>query len=144
MKAGKSGGRNRKFDNVVSLPGAVDVAVDPPRDLTGDALERWNYLAPELIASGHLTTRTRGPFAEYCRCLSELAELRKLVSDEGAELEGRRDGIVKNPNLSTIKVLRDHCIKYETLFGLTPLALASMPKMEPPRANVWDRPKKPA
>lgn len=135
--------RRKLRENVVALPGidmGEPVDVMPPADISPEALAWWHKLAPNVIERGHLHAGNVHTFAEYCDAKARLAEVEKLIG-KNIEVAGDRGQRVKNPHFTTMKMYRDACIKYATLFGMTPLALASLPKVERPKKPAWQKEK---
>lgn len=54
-----------------------------PPELTGEAADEWERLAPELDAAGLLAVTDRGILAAYCLAVADLLAARDAINREG-------------------------------------------------------------
>lgn len=110
-------------------PVPADVPIEPPAWLDAMALEEWNRLAPDLVATGVLTGWDVQAFAEWCDAASTVAFAAQQLAAEGHLVERAvfdRNGvetgtrIVTNEWFYIQKAALEVTSKRAARFGLTP------------------------
>lgn len=100
-------------------------AVRPPAFLEGEALEVWNYYAPDLIDKGVLQAWDVDTFAVYCQAVSQYRECVKLLysSDSGYGRfidKGAAGGLIKSPYHQMLRDCVETIMKVSSRFAFTP------------------------
>ncbi len=122
-------GRQPKSHNekkLLGFPGHHPVPVIPesekglkwPDSLLPGARAIWRRLVPELqgVRKTHVDA-----IADMCNCIYRVAELEKLISDEGVIVDGTK-GKRKNPALQVLREYRQAFTRWCSEFGLTPVS----------------------
>ena len=93
-----------------------------PKGLPPGAKIHWRKLAPLLRRAGRLGALDVGALADLALCLYRRDQIEQALGREGLSIKGYRDSTVKHPLLAPLKMYRDAIARYESQFGLTPLA----------------------
>lgn len=103
----------------------------PPEWLTGEALAKWNDLAPQLLTTGVLTIIDVEALARYCSIWQEWRKHLGLIQ-RGADVLVIRDNEGKvrytqvGPSASLVNKYGAALLRLEQEFGLTPAARSSI------------------
>lgn len=106
--------RNEQHD-AIAPPGVAA----PPETLTGDALAKWNEIAPLLAPYGLLSPRDGAALAKYCEAWALSEEASKLLA-EGGMIVPTKSGYGLNPAFSAWTRSVDAMVKLGGRFGMTP------------------------
>ena len=94
---------------------------EPPCELSTEATEVWNRLAPSMHAEGVLTRWDVDVLASYCDVTALLRAVRQLLSG-ALVVRGRRDHLVTNPAFRVYRDLLDRQRALAQELGFTPSA----------------------
>lgn len=118
-------------------PVAPEVEVRPPEELSDEAREIWDRLAPSLIAVGVLTVWDIDAFQITCEALARYKAATKLVNNSALLVQGTT-GLMKNPALVVQREAEDSFQRYGARFGLTPSDRSQL-KIEAPQSKPQGR-----
>ncbi len=98
-----------------------------PEDLTPEAREVWDRLAPDLVRKQVVTHCNQDGFTVYCECVAAFSKARDLLG-AGLLVKGRSHGggLVTNPAWRIFRDAAQLVRTYAQEFGLTPAAQASL------------------
>ena len=102
-------------------------AVQPPSWVSGKSLEKWQEVAPKLLAMGVLTNADVETLARYCTMHEQYVKYLEEIRQGGDVLVVRDDsGNVKymqsTPAATMLMKLATSMLRIEQEFGLTPSA----------------------
>jgi P27 family predicted phage terminase small subunit len=118
-------------------PALAADAVAPPDWLQGDALAKWNELAPQLLAAGVLRNADCEALGRYCWCWSQWRKHAQLC-ERGADVIIMKDEAGKiryaqvSPSATLVHKMGAAMSKLEAEFGLTPSSRSSLVVTERP------------
>ena len=104
-------------------------APKPPDDLKGEAFAEWSRIVPELDRAGLLSVIDRAYLVGYCESWASFCEAREELHMNGALIQGRDGGLVRNPAAMVMKDSLDMMLKYGAKFGLSPIDRARLGKV---------------
>jgi P27 family predicted phage terminase small subunit len=118
-----------KFDKPPDMP-------EPLSFMDPFALEEWKRVAPELYATGLLSTPEAAPLAAYCmafsrwRAAEEAIQVQARVDDKvkhGGLVQVTKDGnLIQNVLVGIANKARQDMLRAAAEFGLTPSARANL------------------
>jgi P27 family predicted phage terminase small subunit len=130
-------------------PKPGQAAVEPPEDISMDALDVWNSLAPDLIRVGVLTAWDAPNFREWCDAVvsareaqHELDEDGEVISNPIIDRQGNLVGYrqIINPWWKVRREASSAMLALGARFGLTPAdrARLSVGESNPKGKNAQD------
>jgi len=117
--------------------------IEPPEWMTGDALEKWKQLVPELLEVGLLTNVDVDALSRYCVTWQEWRKHLTMVQ-KGLDILVMRDesGNVKYtqvaPSATLVVKYASILARLEQQFGMTPSARAGLTMGEAQADNPFD------
>lgn len=97
------------------------MSFDPPKELTGRALEEWNKLVPHLKANGYDQPQYIEVFATLCQAIQTKYECLAELAEFGHVIESKKDGtFVRNQAAMTLNQSIGTILQISKLFGLSP------------------------
>ncbi|UOA08337.1 P27 family phage terminase small subunit [Methylobacter sp. S3L5C] len=123
-------GRKPELSNVHYLPGstqatseqiAMTAKLKPVLPKAAGIV--WDRLAPELMVLNRLKPHYVDAFGEYCYLLARIAEMRKMLADEGEtyKIIGRNGAQIKSrPEVAQLNDDWRKLSRLTSCFGLTP------------------------
>ncbi len=138
-------------------PALPSASTDPPADLQGAGLAKWQELAPLLAAAGVLCQTDRDVLETYCRIWAELQELETFCRDKNGKylpiVKTQMGNLIMNPGVCLRNTLRTQLKSYGACLGLSPADRSSVAPVAPGAAkstrqlleetrHIWDRRKK--
>jgi P27 family predicted phage terminase small subunit len=111
------GDRKDRINDQEPVPPEREIA--PPEDISPDARQVWDRLAPSLIASGVLTAWDVDAFWMACEALARYRQATRLVNGSALLVQGP-NGLTKNPALVVQREAEASFAHYGARFGLTP------------------------
>lgn len=134
---GRGHGRDSGGRPVKTPPAFVRLPPTPPAVLTGEALDEWNRVVPELQRLNLTKPIDASALAAYCLCWQRLVEAQRIINVEGV-LGQNSQGRVRHPAVAVVeaasKELRGWCGE----FGLTPSAEQNVGRREANDADAND------
>ena len=95
-------------------------APDPPEYISAAALQEWNRVVNILVKEIGLCPLDRGILAAYSQSFADIAELTKIVAEEGHTIK-TADGVRKrNPAAISLDNCYDRMFKCAAKLGLSP------------------------
>jgi P27 family predicted phage terminase small subunit len=122
-KAVKAAVRSRRKPPVVVETPVVVGEVQPPAKLGALAVQVWNALAPQLVASKLLTALDVPAFGRYCRLTARFEQAARTIDDEGLTYESvSAHGTLKRFHPAAMLEMRysRELASLEASFGLNP------------------------
>jgi P27 family predicted phage terminase small subunit len=121
-------------ERLVSVP-------EPPAHLSDRAATEWRRLARELVEAGSLTGADLRALELLAETLALEAEMRALISAEGATIPAGEGGKKGHPALKIATDARAQAIRLLESFGLTPSSRHRVDRAPPPPADdsPWAR-----
>lgn len=124
VRAVKAPVRSRRKAEAPVADAAIPVGeVAPPAKLSKLAIQVWNALAPQLVASKLLTTLDVPAFGRYCRLTARFEEAARTIDDEGLTYESvSAHGTLKRFHPAAMLEMRysRELASLEASFGLNP------------------------
>ncbi len=120
---------------------------DPPKSLTGEALEEWHRVAPLLWREGLLISADTVALSLYCDSVADYIECTKQISELESPFIKNSKGVLRPHPLYRLQdQFSRQVLAMATKFGMTPAARAGIrpaPKHEQdnPRARFFNDPK---
>ncbi|RJQ29204.1 phage terminase small subunit P27 family [Candidatus Parcubacteria bacterium] len=117
---------------------------DPPRFLTGYALEEWHEITPILYRLGLVSKPDRAALAAYCQAFQRWAEAEEQLTG----LDGRQNlltqdtsgNIRKSPLVNIAHEAMDQMRRFLVEFGMTPSSRAKAVARKPnENKSPWDK-----
>lgn len=123
-RAVKAAVRSRRKPNAPAAEPAVALGdVVAPAKLGGLAVQVWNALAPQLVASKLLTALDVPAFSRYCRLTARFEQAARVIDDEGLTYESvSAHGTLKRHHPAALLEMRysRELANLEASFGLNP------------------------
>lgn len=111
------GDRRDRINDQEPVP--PDGEIVPPEEISPDARQVWERLAPSLIACGVLTAWDVDAFWMACEALARYRQATRLVNGSALLVQGP-NGLTKNPALVVQREAETSFAHYGARFGLTP------------------------
>lgn len=111
------------------------MAFDPPKAVTGEALEEWNRLLDYMEEQGYDVEENVQPYASYCINVQIRDECFEDIKARGLMVFSRREGCeIRNPSTMTMNSANATILEISKRFGFSPLdkrSLAAQKEEEP-------------
>ncbi|MGC1412833.1 MAG: P27 family phage terminase small subunit [Acetobacteraceae bacterium] len=118
---------NDRPDRRVSVPaGRLDVAPDPPANLSKSAATEWRELAPQAVWLGTLAGSDLRAFALLCETLATEGAARAILAVQGMTVRAGDGGCKSHPASRTLEAARSQAARLLAEFGLTPRGRAAL------------------
>jgi P27 family predicted phage terminase small subunit len=111
---------------------------DPPGHLRGDALEKWNEIAAELVTVGTIARVDRTALETLCLAYQRLREAQQHVDDLGVIFEDPMKGWVKNPACTVVTAENQIIARLSAEFGITPASRGKVAAPQKDLGNPFD------
>ena len=108
---------------------------DPPADLDGGALAKWNEMA--RLWGLVVTAADRDQLAEYCRLEVRRVQAEEKVFEHGPVVASPNGFPVQSPWLQIVNKCREEMRKIAVEFGGTPSSRARVKANAPPVTNKF-------
>ena len=116
--------KNREDDPAIAVAGGIP---EPPKVLTGAALEEWNRLTVELDKTGILTMLDMEVLATFCKVYVRWCEAEAELDKGALVVKAPNTGYpILNPYLGIANRALDQLRKLANELGLSPAARSSL------------------
>lgn len=115
---------NRPLNDAEPLP--PPASLDPPPELTGYALDRWNATAPLLLAMKVFTAADAPALARYCHTYAQWDAARRHVEEHGMTQVTSTGYSQITAEAGLFKSLSAELLVFERQFGMTPAARSAI------------------
>jgi P27 family predicted phage terminase small subunit len=124
-------------------PKPAAILPDPPPELSADAREEWQRIAPRLLAAGMLTTIDRAALAAYCQAYGAWVMAERVLATVPSDaqrlvIQTKAGNLIHNPLFSIASKARSDMVRFAAEFGMTPSGRSRV------RANYHDQGTDPA
>lgn len=119
---GRGNGTDSGGRPVVPPPLFRRLPPDAPEFLTGEALDEWKRVVPELQRLELTKPIDRASLTAYCLTWQRLVQAQREMDEDGSVLATNSQGRVRHPAVAVIEAASKELRAWAHEFGLTPSA----------------------
>jgi P27 family predicted phage terminase small subunit len=93
-----------------------------PDWISGNALQEWHRIIPDLMARGHLHRADLGSVEAYCIAIGQIRDMQKLIDEHGAVIFPPNGLPKKNPAIVIQADATERARRLASELGLTPVS----------------------
>jgi len=120
---------------------------DPPRELSADAREEWQRVAPRLHVAGILTALDRAVLAAYCQAFGRWLQAERVLAEmargnaamSGLLIKTISGNAIHNPLLGISNKAMSDMVRYAAELGMTPSGRSRLNYHDPQHDPVEDQ-----
>jgi P27 family predicted phage terminase small subunit len=119
-------------------PKPIAMIPEPPPELSAEALEEWQKIAPQLLQAGILTVIDRAALATYCQAYGRWVQAERVLKAMAARDERGFAGLIMtagngttipNPMVLVANKAMGDVMRFAAEFGMTPSGRSRVTKI---------------